>query len=64
MNKQRNVIYGKENHSLFGERLALDLIIFSSVAAEGLLVASFKEITTTKVLSWSVILNFGMEPTE
>ena len=25
MNKQRTVIYGKRNHALFGERLALDL---------------------------------------
>ncbi|MEI9955073.1 MAG: preprotein translocase subunit SecA, partial [Ferruginibacter sp.] len=25
MNKQRNVVYGKRNHALFGERLALDL---------------------------------------
>ncbi len=25
MNKQRNVVYKKRNHALFGERLALDL---------------------------------------
>src|ERR1035438_6431892 len=25
MNKQRNVVYGKRNHALFGERLALDI---------------------------------------
>src|SRR5688572_15659605 len=36
MNKQRNVIYGKRQHALFGERLALDIDNAFSVVAEGL----------------------------
>ena len=36
MNKQRNVIYKKRNHALFGERLALDLDNAFYVVAEGL----------------------------
>jgi preprotein translocase subunit SecA len=42
MNKQRNVIYGKRQHALFGNRLALDIDNAFSVVAEGL-VSSFKE---------------------
>ena len=36
MNKQRNVIYAKRNHALFGERLALDLDNAFYSVAEGL----------------------------
>ena len=42
MNKQRNVIYKKRNHALFGDRLALDLDNAFYVVAEGL-VNSFQE---------------------
>ncbi|MBD0278252.1 MAG: preprotein translocase subunit SecA, partial [Flavisolibacter sp.] len=42
MNKQRNVIYGKRQHALFGDRLALDIDNAFSVVAESL-VNSFKE---------------------
>src|SRR5688500_1892283 len=37
MNKQRNVIYGKRQHALFGDRLALDIDNAFSVVAEGLI---------------------------
>ena len=37
MNKQRNVVYGKRQHALFGERLALDIDNAFSVVAEGLI---------------------------
>ncbi|HET9052594.1 MAG TPA: preprotein translocase subunit SecA, partial [Cyclobacteriaceae bacterium] len=42
MNKQRNVIYSKRNHALFGERLALDLDNSFYSVAEGL-IYSFRE---------------------
>ncbi len=42
MNKQRNVVYGKRNHALFGERLALDLDNAFYSVADGL-INSFKE---------------------
>ncbi|MBL7734839.1 MAG: preprotein translocase subunit SecA, partial [Chitinophagaceae bacterium] len=42
MNKQRNVVYKKRNHALFGERLALDLDNAFYIVAEGL-AASFQE---------------------
>jgi preprotein translocase subunit SecA len=41
MNKQRNVVYTKRQHALFGERLALDLDnAFYAVAED--LVAGYK----------------------
>jgi preprotein translocase subunit SecA len=42
MNKQRNVVYDKRNHALFGERLALDLDNAFSVVSESL-VNGFRE---------------------
>src|SRR5439155_1312559 len=36
MNNQRNVIYGRRNHALFGERLALDIDNAFSFVAESL----------------------------
>src|SRR6187399_1210282 len=42
MNKQRNVVYKKRNHALFGDRLALDLDNAFYGVAEGL-VSSFRE---------------------
>ncbi len=42
MNKQRNVVYAKRNHALFGERLALDLDNAYYSVAEGL-VLSYRE---------------------
>ena len=37
MNKQRNVVYGKRNHALFGERWHWILIMSFSIVAEGLI---------------------------
>jgi preprotein translocase subunit SecA len=51
MNKQRNVVYSKRNHALFGERLALDLDNAFYSVAEGL-VNSFRESNDTKDLNW------------
>ena len=51
MNKQRTVIYGKRNHALFGERLALDLDNAFYSVAEGLIIHLKKPITT-KISNW------------
>ena len=60
MNKQRNVVYGKRNHALHGDRLALDLDnSFYSVA--GGLIHSFKEANDIEGFKLAVILNFGMD---
>src|SRR6202034_4117009 len=42
MNAQRDVVYRKRNHALFGDRLALDLDNAFYIVAEGL-VNSFRE---------------------
>jgi preprotein translocase subunit SecA len=42
MNMQRNAVYKRRNHALFGERLALDIDTSFSAMAEGL-VSSFRE---------------------
>ena len=42
MNKQRNVVYTKRQHALFGERLALDLDNAFYSVAEGL-ITGFRE---------------------
>jgi len=62
MNKQRNVVYGKRNHALFGERLALDLDNAFYSVAEGL-IFSFKEMNDHEGFKLAVILNFGIETT-
>jgi len=60
MNKQRNVVYKKRNHALFGERLALDLDnSFYSVAVG--LINSFKELNDHEGFKLSTIVNFGIE---
>jgi preprotein translocase subunit SecA len=60
MNKQRNVVYGKRNHALFGERLALDLDnSFYSVAAN--MVNDSKETADVEKLQLAALRNFGME---
>ena len=60
MNKQRNVVYSKRNHALFGERLALDLDnAFYSVAES--LVTSFKESNDHEGFKLAVIMHFGIE---
>jgi preprotein translocase subunit SecA len=60
MNKQRNVVYGKRNHALFGERLALDLDNAFYSVAEGLIL-SFKEGNDHEGFKLACILNFGID---
>ncbi len=62
MNKQRNVVYGKRNHALFGERLALDLDNAFYSVSEGL-IASFKEAGDYEGFKLAAILNFGIDTT-
>ncbi|HTQ29344.1 MAG TPA: SEC-C metal-binding domain-containing protein, partial [Puia sp.] len=60
MNKQRNVVYKKRNHALFGERLALDLDNAFYIVAEGL-VNSFREMDDYEGFRLSAIVNFGID---
>ena len=60
MNKQRNVVYGKRNHALFGERLALDLDNAFYSVAEGL-INSFKEANDHEGFKLGAIMSFGMD---
>jgi preprotein translocase subunit SecA len=62
MNKQRNVVYGKRNHALFGERLALDLDNAFYSVSDGL-VNSFKEGNDHDGFKLAAIVNFGMDTT-
>jgi preprotein translocase subunit SecA len=61
MNKQRNVVYKKRNHALFGERLALDLDNAFYLVAEGL-VNSFQEQNDYEGFKLAAIVNFGIDP--
>ena len=60
MNKQRNVVYKKRQHALFGERLALDLDNAFYSVAEGL-ISSFKEQDDYDGLKLAAIVNFGID---
>lgn len=60
MNKQRNVVYGKRNHALFGERLALDLDNAFYSVADGL-VNSYKEGNDHDGFKLAAIVNFGID---
>jgi preprotein translocase subunit SecA len=60
MNKQRNVIYGKRQHALFGERLALDIDTAFSVVSEGL-VSGFREQEDYEGFKMACIVNFGLD---
>ncbi|MCU0403960.1 MAG: preprotein translocase subunit SecA [Chitinophagaceae bacterium] len=61
MNKQRNVIYARRRHALFGERLALDLDnAFYSVAAD--IVATFREQNDYEGMKLSAIVNLAVDP--
>ncbi|HEV3324653.1 MAG TPA: preprotein translocase subunit SecA [Puia sp.] len=60
MNKQRNVVYKKRSHALFGERLALDLDNAFYVVAEGL-INSFREGDDFEGFKMSTIVNFGID---
>ena len=57
---QRNVIYGKRQHALFGDRLALDIDNAFSVVAEGL-VSSFREQEDYQGFKLACIVNFGLD---
>ncbi len=60
MNKQRNVVYQKRNHALFGERLALDLDNSFYLVAEGL-INSFQEQGDYEGFKLAAIVNFGID---
>jgi len=60
MNKQRNVVYKKRNHALFGDRLALDLDNAFYTVAEGL-ITSFREQQDYEGLQLATIVNFGLQ---
>lgn len=60
MNKQRNVVYGKRNHALFGERLALDLDSAFYSVAEGL-ITSFQEANDYEGFKMAAIIHFGID---
>lgn len=60
MNKQRNVVYKKRNHALFGERLALDLDNAFYIVAEGL-VTSFQEQNDYDGFKMAAIVNFAID---
>jgi preprotein translocase subunit SecA len=60
MNKQRNVVYGKRQHALFGERLALDIDNAFAIVAEGL-VTGFREQEDYEGFKMGCIVNFGID---
>jgi len=60
MNKQRNVVYKKRNHALFGDRLALDLDNAFYSVAEGM-VNTYRDAEDHEGFKVAVILNFGVD---
>lgn len=62
MNKQRNVVYTKREHALFGDRLALDLDNAFYNVAEGLII-SFREQEDFDGFKLACIINFGIDTT-
>jgi preprotein translocase subunit SecA len=60
MNKQRNVVYGKRQHALFGERLALDIDSAFASLTDGL-VAGFREQDDFEGFKMACIVNFGLD---
>src|SRR5579863_3890776 len=60
MNKQRNVVYKKRNHALFGDRLALDLDNAFYSVSEGM-VNSYRDAEDFEGFKVAVILNFGVD---
>jgi preprotein translocase subunit SecA len=60
MNKQRNAVYEKRNHALFGDRLALDIDNAFSVTAEDL-VTSYREQNDYEGFKLAIIVNFGLD---
>ena len=62
MNKQRNVVYTKRQHALFGDRLALDLDNAFYAVAENL-VSRFTGINDFEGFRLAAIVNFGIDST-
>lgn len=60
MNKQRNVIYKKRNHALFGDRLALDLDNAFYIVSESL-ISGFQEQSDFEGFKMATIVNFGID---
>ncbi len=60
MNKQRNVVYGKRNHALHGERLALDLDNSFYSVADGI-INKYKNEFDFEGFKLAVIMAFAME---
>ena len=60
MNKQRNVVYTKRQHALFGERLALDLDNAFYAVAENL-VSGFTGMNDFEGFRLAAIVNFGID---
>ena len=60
MNMQRNAVYDKRNHALFGERLALDIDTSFSVVAESL-IASLREQEDYEGFKLSCIVNLSLD---
>jgi len=60
MNAQRNGVYGKRQHALFGERLALDIDTAFSVVAENI-VAGYREQDDYDGFKMACIVNFGID---
>jgi len=60
MNKQRNAVYEKRNHALFGDRLSLDIDNAFSIVAESVIV-SFKEQEDYEGFKMACIVNFGID---
>ncbi len=60
MNNQRNVIYNRRNHALFGERLALDIDNAFSMVAERL-VGGFQKEDDFEGFRLACIVNFGID---
>lgn len=60
MNMQRNAIYDRRNHALFGDRLALDIDNAFSVTAEEL-VSTYREQEDYEGFRLSCIVTFGLD---
>ncbi len=60
MNKQRNVVYGRRNHALFGERLALDLDNAFYEVAEGI-AYDYKATGRYEDFKMAAIMSFGID---
>lgn len=60
MNMQRNAVYKRRNHALFGERLALDIDSAFTAQAE-VLISSFRDQEDYDGFKMACILNFGLD---